>query len=146
MAREFLPVLWNLHGRNLNVGSLCPRCANTLHQNTFEKGLFLCWAIWVSRNDVKNNGKNTPVSTSTFALQCFEQFRLAQQHEEMSDMEMTRKWGRPKQGYVKVNFDGAFKEADGMGEIMEALAALDALIFAEDMDVQKITVEGDVVE
>ncbi|XVF18732.1 hypothetical protein REPUB_Repub11eG0048400 [Reevesia pubescens] len=135
--------------------------------------MVLCWAIWGSRNDdVKNNGKNTLIRTSTFTLQYFKEFKLVQQHEEMSIVEMIRKWERPKHGHVKISFEEATSEADGIGgaeviirdgegfvlaacsishlgahnpEIMEALVALNALVFAKDMGVQRFIVEDDAV-
>ncbi|XVF32698.1 hypothetical protein REPUB_Repub17cG0105400 [Reevesia pubescens] len=145
--------------------------ASSWIQSSFDKGMVLAWAIWGSRNDeVKNNVKNTPVSTSPFALQYIEVFVKAQQHIGFCGAPMEIRWQRPKQGFVKVNFDGAVSIAEGTGgsgviirdeegsvlgacsvfhfglqnpEIVEASAALVALSFAANMGFQQIIVEGD---
>ncbi|XVF13783.1 hypothetical protein REPUB_Repub08aG0237300 [Reevesia pubescens] len=100
--------------------------ASTLNQSNFDRGMVLSWSIWGSRNDeVKNNVKNSPTRTSTFALQYVEEFIKAQQFAKICGVPMERRWHKPKHGYVKVNFDGAIW---GSRRLLWRMMQLDRLV------------------
>ncbi|XVE93297.1 hypothetical protein REPUB_Repub01dG0178800 [Reevesia pubescens] len=137
----------------------------------FQQGFdFVLGNVGEQKYEVKNNVKNTPARTSSFAMQYLEDFKKAQQGDVKKLANARGTWKKPKHGFMKVNFDGAVNAADGVGGsgviirdeegevltagsfahlglqdplICEATAALDAITFAANLGLQKIIVEGD---
>ncbi|XVF03667.1 hypothetical protein REPUB_Repub05bG0013100 [Reevesia pubescens] len=148
--------------------------ASLLDQENFDKEMVLCWPLWGSRNDaIKNKGKDAPSRVASFALNYYLEFQSAQEQTRTDLVISDGKWEKPTSNYVKVNFDGATNAAlhmggrgaiirDGGGAVLgacsmphfgisdpltvEAMAAVEALKFTEEMGFNDIALEGDSVK
>ena len=156
---------------NTNMLGWISKVTDKMDSECFEFGLIVIWAIWMSRNAVVMNGDTRDsYGITKFAMQFYQEYKNAIKWDEKSDSREVQKWKKPPQGIIKINFDGSFKVAERKGGIgviarddkgdivgaaqainqgitdplvVEATAAIRALMFAKDMGFTRIILEGD---
>ena len=76
------------------------------------------WTLWNCRNDeVKDEVRRSALMTVIYEENYPIEFQEAQQRLERQVSEEGNRWEPPKNDAVKINFDGAFNEAEGVGGI-----------------------------
>ncbi|XP_075645329.1 uncharacterized protein LOC142616340 [Castanea sativa] len=167
-----LPFEISTHWTFLDVVENLQRCDH-FRPGQMEQFITVSWGIWKNRNDLQMGGKGKAGRTILRnALQLVEEFRSANEAktEHQAEPVPLVSWQPPRQGYYKVNIDGAVfsdrKQAragvlirDGDGEVIIALSkkwkwslgaieakakALEAgVVFAKDVGIRDAEFESD---
>lgn len=134
----------------------------------------MCWAFWNRRNKIRvHKPKENPDQIASFAKGYLEEFKACQSHPSSSPKPNTIpqvKWEKPREGYHKINYDGAiFNDSNEAGirvvvrdhegsckatlsqkirypysvDFTEALAARRAVQFALELGLHSVEFEGD---
>ncbi|KAL4379420.1 hypothetical protein GQ457_02G006440 [Hibiscus cannabinus] len=168
IASNFLPTLYNLQRRRLNVRNVCPFCQS--YEETTGIGGDILGCLVFPNKLVHEGYKSSIYEVSSFitAFIC-EQDSICRPNGSAHPIVVPR-WKAPQEAVVKINFDSAFSchsrsatsgivARDNEGFILaacafphsnvsdafvaEALACLQAVHFAKDMGFLNVTIEGD---
>ncbi|XP_062019515.1 uncharacterized protein LOC133736097 [Rosa rugosa] len=116
-------------------------CSDKLSKTTFTRLLFLIWGIWKERNARVWDHKITSacdialMSTSRLSNFIFHNSKV----QRVQGVGRHMKWKAPPQGWVKLNFDGAYNVGTGRA----AVGFLEAVSFAVEQALQPIIFETD---
>ncbi|MBA0844664.1 hypothetical protein Goarm_022890, partial [Gossypium armourianum] len=157
----------------MNEATLVDWLCHLYYENTHQRSLITItiWALWLSRNKLVYEGSRQTVNElSPFVLGCVKELEMIEKTYPKASQDQLVRWTPPKTRWAKANFDEGFcsdlhksstkvviQDENGllMGvycswnrnirspEATEALAAVQAVRFAQDMGFRRVTFEGD---
>ncbi|KAL0355669.1 UNVERIFIED_CONTAM: hypothetical protein Sradi_4013800 [Sesamum radiatum] len=146
--------------------------ATTLDKYEFGLFLTICWMLWWTRNRIAAEGAQTSAEQVVGAAKSYlDEFLLhSGKMEVVQSSKIPSRWSPPETGFIKINYDGAiFLETSEVGigivardsngscigwlskrfcfnatpEIIETIAAREAVLLGIRRGWQKIVLEGD---
>ncbi|MBA0635428.1 hypothetical protein Godav_025546 [Gossypium davidsonii] len=157
----------------MNEATLVDWLCHLYYANTHHRSLITItiWALWLSRNKLVYEGSRQTVNElSSFVLGCVKELEMIEKTYPKASQDQLVRWTPLKTRWAKANFDEGFcsdlhksstkvviRDENGllMGaycswnrnirspEATEALAAVQAVRFAQDMGFRRVTFEGD---
>ncbi|XVF41198.1 hypothetical protein PTKIN_Ptkin01aG0260900 [Pterospermum kingtungense] len=137
-----LPTAKNLEDRGVPMDSLCAQCNTEVETGlhairvcpvSMQQFGFASWTLWNERN------KEIHADVRTLAhvagkVHCFiEEYKVAMLRNETCISEESAYWEKPKEPFMKVNFNGAFDKASSSGGVGIVIQNAEGLVMGVKM-------------